>query len=274
MLEALDCAAAYTADSLETPTGEDRTLGDGSAVRIRHWATSSCTSRSGRRWPRCRSGSGGSCSCASTATRRSRRSPPSSASRRCTCPGCWPAPSPSCGSSCWPEPARARRAAGSGRPGQRTLRRSPGPRSTSASPRRARTSGSPGGWAAAACLLACRCGEESQQPTWPQVRHSRRCTQTVPMARQSSQPSVVLGAGSGGSSATCGHSVTRSSSIALTREPTPAPSAAPAPVREPCRAGRCCGRRRRGASGRGRRCSSRRWCWSRSRPRWPAWPAG
>jgi RNA polymerase sigma-B factor len=28
VLEALDCAAAYTADSLETPIGEDRTLGD------------------------------------------------------------------------------------------------------------------------------------------------------------------------------------------------------------------------------------------------------
>jgi RNA polymerase sigma-B factor len=28
VLEALDCAAAYTADSLETPMGEDRTLGD------------------------------------------------------------------------------------------------------------------------------------------------------------------------------------------------------------------------------------------------------
>ena len=28
VLEALDCAAAYTAESLETPHGEDRTLGD------------------------------------------------------------------------------------------------------------------------------------------------------------------------------------------------------------------------------------------------------
>ena len=28
VLEALDCAAAYTADSLEAPMGEDRTLGD------------------------------------------------------------------------------------------------------------------------------------------------------------------------------------------------------------------------------------------------------
>jgi RNA polymerase sigma-B factor len=28
VLDALDCAAAYTADSLETPAGEDRTLGD------------------------------------------------------------------------------------------------------------------------------------------------------------------------------------------------------------------------------------------------------
>ena len=49
--------------------------------------------------------------------------------------------------------------------------------------------------------------------------HPRRC----PSARQSSQPSVVLGAGSGGSSATCGHSVTGLLLDRLTREPIAVP---------------------------------------------------
>ena len=40
---------------------------------------------------------------------------------------------------------------------------------------------------AAACLLACLFLESSQQPTFPQVRHMRRCTQRSPRARQSSQ---------------------------------------------------------------------------------------
>ncbi len=31
-------------------------------------------------------------------------------------------------------------------------------------------------------------GLESQQPTWPQTRHSLRCTQVSPIRRQSSQP--------------------------------------------------------------------------------------
>nr|CTQ89686.1 hypothetical protein [Kibdelosporangium sp. MJ126-NF4] len=48
-----------------------------------------------------------------------------------------------------------------------------------------------------ACLLACFAGEESQQPTWPQPRQSRRCTQVPPAARQSSQPSWVCGSGAG-----------------------------------------------------------------------------
>ena len=39
------------------------------------------------------------------------------------------------------------------------------------------------------CRVACRSGDESQHPTWPQVRHSRRCTQCVPSRRHSSQPS-------------------------------------------------------------------------------------
>lgn len=48
----------------------------------------------------------------------------------------------------------------------------------------------------AACLLACFAGDESQQPTWPQARHRRRCTQVPPTARQSSHPSRVWGSGS------------------------------------------------------------------------------
>ena len=41
------------------------------------------------------------------------------------------------------------------------------------------------------CILACRCGEESQQPTCPQVRHRRKCTHLEPILRQSSQPSAL-----------------------------------------------------------------------------------
>ena len=44
-----------------------------------------------------------------------------------------------------------------------------------------------------ACRRAWRFGEESQQPTCPQVRHSRRCTHGVPMRRHSSQPCGVRG---------------------------------------------------------------------------------
>src|SRR5690348_4355089 len=38
------------------------------------------------------------------------------------------------------------------------------------------------------CLVAWRCGEESQHPTWPQVRHNLRWTQGEPILRHSSQP--------------------------------------------------------------------------------------
>src|ERR1700730_9623876 len=41
------------------------------------------------------------------------------------------------------------------------------------------------------CFVACLFLEESQQPTWPHVRQSRRCTQSSPNARHSSQPSVL-----------------------------------------------------------------------------------
>src|SRR6266478_147532 len=41
------------------------------------------------------------------------------------------------------------------------------------------------------CAVACRFGELSQQPTWPQDMHSRRCTQRPPVLRQSSQPSPL-----------------------------------------------------------------------------------
>ena len=55
---------------------------------------------------------------------------------------------------------------------RRPLSRSPRRRSTSATPRPARTSASPGAPVASKCCVACWCGEESQQPTCPQVRHS------------------------------------------------------------------------------------------------------
>src|SRR5260221_10052719 len=38
------------------------------------------------------------------------------------------------------------------------------------------------------CLVACLFFEESQQPTWPQIMQSRRCTHVSPILRQSSQP--------------------------------------------------------------------------------------
>jgi hypothetical protein len=41
------------------------------------------------------------------------------------------------------------------------------------------------------CILAWRCGEESQQPTCPQVRHRRKWTHLEPILRQSSQPSAL-----------------------------------------------------------------------------------
>src|ERR1700733_15071639 len=38
------------------------------------------------------------------------------------------------------------------------------------------------------CFVACLFLDESQQPTWPQFRHSRRCTQVSPISRHSLQP--------------------------------------------------------------------------------------
>jgi hypothetical protein len=38
------------------------------------------------------------------------------------------------------------------------------------------------------CAVACRLGELSQQPTWPQIMHIRRCTHESRVRRQSSQP--------------------------------------------------------------------------------------
>src|SRR3954468_17798623 len=49
-----------------------------------------------------------------------------------------------------------------------------------------------GWWLPWKCLVACVFFEESQQPTWPQVRHSRRCTQRLPDCRHSSHPSGVF----------------------------------------------------------------------------------
>src|SRR5215472_5468925 len=41
------------------------------------------------------------------------------------------------------------------------------------------------------CFVACRLGELSQQPTCPQVRQSRRCTQGDPILRHSSHPRAL-----------------------------------------------------------------------------------
>src|SRR5947207_11145185 len=40
------------------------------------------------------------------------------------------------------------------------------------------------------CALACLFFESSQQPTCPQLKHSRKCTQLSPVRRHSSQPSA------------------------------------------------------------------------------------
>src|SRR6266446_10569519 len=42
------------------------------------------------------------------------------------------------------------------------------------------------------CLVACLFFESSQQPTCPQVRQRRRCTQVSPVFKQSSHP-LALG---------------------------------------------------------------------------------
>src|SRR5215207_6069356 len=43
------------------------------------------------------------------------------------------------------------------------------------------------------CFVACLFFEESQHPTWPQMRQSRRWTQVSPICRHSSQPWGVRG---------------------------------------------------------------------------------
>src|SRR6185369_15898821 len=60
------------------------------------------------------------------------------------------------------------------------------------------------GWPVSlACAVACRMGLLSQQPVRPQVRHCRRCIQSLPISMHVSQTS------SGGAtsvvSAQCGH---------------------------------------------------------------------
>src|SRR5262245_57026642 len=45
------------------------------------------------------------------------------------------------------------------------------------------------------CRVACLPTDESQQPTWPQIRHSRSSTQRVPSRRHSSHAAGVLGGG-------------------------------------------------------------------------------
>jgi hypothetical protein len=57
------------------------------------------------------------------------------------------------------------------------------------------------------CAAAWRCGESSQQPTWPHVRHSRSATQTVPSAVHSSHAPGVRGGGKSAaiSASRCSH---------------------------------------------------------------------
>src|SRR5437588_1725015 len=63
------------------------------------------------------------------------------------------------------------------------------------------------GWSVwRAWCVAWRPGELSQQPTWPQVRHSRRWTHDVPARRHSSHPAGVRG-GTGWSPTSCSHSM-------------------------------------------------------------------
>ncbi len=69
------------------------------------------------------------------------------------------------------------------------------------------------------CLVACVLGDESQQPTFPQVRQVRRCTQVAPIARHSSHPSA-RGAASA-SPSVCAQGIGRHTSL---REAPGAPS--------------------------------------------------
>ena len=80
----------------------------------------------------------------------------------------------------------------SSRTGSRPISPASRRRSTSARPRRARSCGSPGAPLRRSAGRVLR-RDESQQPTCPQSRHSRRCTQVPPSRRHSSQPSGVSG---------------------------------------------------------------------------------
>src|SRR5665213_4041437 len=61
------------------------------------------------------------------------------------------------------------------------------------------------------CLVACLFLDESQQPTCPQFRHSRRCTQVSPSSRHSLQP--VSEAFTGFRLSKCGHSINHLATI-------------------------------------------------------------
>ncbi|MFC5127072.1 hypothetical protein ACFPRL_28205 [Pseudoclavibacter helvolus] len=90
-------------------------------------------------------------------------------------------------------------------------------------------------------MRACRIGEESQHPTFPQVRHIRRCSQGVPAATQSSHDPGVRGR-TGRMSGTCG-----STCLMGQRRPSQPSSAAPRP---PSAAARPAGRLRIGGRAR------------------------
>ena len=96
-------------------------------------------------------------------------------------------------------------------------------------------------------------GEESQQPTWPQVRHIRRCTQALPSATQSSHCPSVRGSTGGRTSLRWSQSPTSGAGMPVppasvrarpgsSRASTPRCRASRAPARRPRgRPCRCCG---------------------------------
>ena len=118
---------------------------------------------------------------------------------------------------------------------RRTARR----HSTTSSSPPVRSTGRRRGPVDAACPRACRIGDESQQPTWPQVRHWRRCTHGVP-SRTHSAHTRRAGGGTGRMIARCGSAPTRVGLAVITPSSgawTRATSAAGAPAgrRSACR---------------------------------------
>ncbi len=74
--------------------------------------------------------------------------------------------------------------------GHRRLRRRTRRHSTTTRTHRARRTGSGGARSRRSERWRAGPGELSQQPTWPQIMHIRRCTHRPPVRRHSSQPSA------------------------------------------------------------------------------------